>query len=77
MLTRQLSAPVRNLTGIPGAFDYTLFWRFERRSPDPVAGPTLFVALKQQLGLKLEPAKKPIPLKVLVVERARRTPKEN
>jgi len=77
MLTRQLSAPVRNLTGIPGAFDYTLFWRFERRSPGPVAGPTLFLALKQQLGLKLEPAKKPIALRVLVVERARKTPKEN
>ena len=42
---------------------------------DPPPGPSLFVAIQQQLGLRLEARKGPV--EVLVVDSASRTPAEN
>ncbi len=54
-------------TGLDGRYDFKLRW-----SPDDDAGsdtdaPTLFTAIQEQLGLKLEPAKEPVP--VLVIDK--------
>jgi bla regulator protein BlaR1 len=63
--------PVINRTGIAGIFDYHLVFTpdettprgaFEGDSPaqprpDGAAGPSIFTAIQEQLGLKLEPAK--------------------
>jgi bla regulator protein blaR1 len=65
---------VLDRTGLKGFYDLTLDWTPEvPRSPDShsgeasdVSGPTLFTAVQEQLGLKLKPAKDPVP--VLVVE---------
>jgi uncharacterized protein (TIGR03435 family) len=43
--------------------------------PDAASGPTLFSALQEQLGLKLETSKAPI--EVLVIDHAQRIPAEN
>jgi uncharacterized protein (TIGR03435 family) len=52
---------VINKTGIPGRFDFHLeFAPDEAASPgEPPAGPTIFTALEQRLGLKLESTRGP------------------
>jgi uncharacterized protein (TIGR03435 family) len=71
-------------TGLTGKFDMDMEWApmTQFRQPgnlDPPADfsdravnnlPTLFVALKEQLGLQLEPARGPVPS--LIIERAER-----
>jgi uncharacterized protein (TIGR03435 family) len=67
---------VLDKTGLTGAYDFTLEWvpdTATTSSPDvrntvtlpgiPVA--SLFSALEQQLGLKLEPGKSPIEIMVI------------
>jgi uncharacterized protein (TIGR03435 family) len=74
--------PIIDKTGLTGRFDFTLEWARERRTPagsdSPVAsdpiGPTPLEALREQLGLKLEPAKASIP--ILVVDKVDR-PSQN
>ena len=58
--------PVLNRTGLTGAYDIDLEWA---PSPD-VEGVTVFTAVQEQLGLKLEAATEP--LDVLVVESVER-----
>ena len=74
-LSGNLSSPVVDMTGIRGVFDLTLEW-----SPDEVqapakaggeavevAGPSIFTAVQQQLGLKLETRKAPV--EMIVIDR--------
>jgi uncharacterized protein (TIGR03435 family) len=67
MLAEMLSAigpgPVRDQTGLPGVYDFKLMW-------DETAGPALFTALQEQLGLRLAPQK--IPQSFFVFESAQR-----
>jgi uncharacterized protein (TIGR03435 family) len=87
MLADRLSRPafgldrrVVDMTGLTGAFDLTLDWSPSGSASDnPVdvpAGPSLFTALQEQLGLKLE-LRKNIPLDVLVVDHADKVPTAN
>ncbi len=51
-------------TGLPGRYDFSLRWSptsdlANTQAPDPSA-PSIFTALQEQLGLKLEPMKYPI-----------------
>jgi uncharacterized protein (TIGR03435 family) len=76
-LVSQLSAytdrPILDRTGLGGSFDFTLKWLQEDHNgapsnETPAGGlPALFTALREQLGLALEPTK--APLKVIVVDR--------
>jgi uncharacterized protein (TIGR03435 family) len=50
-------------TGLGGVYDFTLNW-------DEDAGPTLDVALREQLGLRLEPQK--VPVSYFVIDSAQR-----
>jgi uncharacterized protein (TIGR03435 family) len=78
-----LGLPVIDQTGLDGAYTFTLKWTPERlpnatedpKKPDLDAPPSIFEALQEQLGLKLE--KRKAPLEVLVVDRAERVPTEN
>jgi uncharacterized protein (TIGR03435 family) len=61
-LNHRVDRPVINQTGISGRFDYHLEFAPEATSPEAgdqsgPGGPSLFTAIQQQLGLKLEPAK--------------------
>jgi uncharacterized protein (TIGR03435 family) len=54
-LRRQAGRPVENHTDLKGTFAFKLDWALEE-TPDSTA-PSLFTALKDQLGLRLRPAK--------------------
>ena len=67
---------VQDQTGLKGRYKMELKYQFTPpRAVDPAAppefpGPSLFTVVREQWGLKLEPAKGP--LKVIVVESAQR-----
>jgi uncharacterized protein (TIGR03435 family) len=71
-LSQFVDRPVIDMTGLKGAFTFTLEWTPDE-SPD--AGASIFSAIQEQLGLKLEARKAPIG--VLVVDSADRLPTEN
>ena len=73
-LTQALGRTVEDRTGLTGKYDFTLTWTPEDQSSDSTAGTSLFSALQEQLGLKLSPAKAPVP--VLVIDHLER-PSEN
>lgn len=68
--------PVVNRTGLTGAFDFDLQWTSSAvppapgASPPPDDGPSIFVALQEQLGLRLEPGR--APFEVVVIDAIRR-----
>ncbi len=68
--SQQLDLPVRDLTGLKGRYDFEF-------SLAPTAGeiPSIFYAIEDQLGLKLETAKQPFD--AIVVDHVERTPVEN
>lgn len=67
-LERLMGRPVLDRTGLDGKYDYVLEW-----APDSEAassGPTIFTALQEQLGLRLESVKAPVD--TLVIDRIER-----
>lgn len=76
-LSYQLHKPVTDATDLKGTYDFTLHWIAEgaRPSTGDDAGPTLFRALPEQLGLRLE-AKKGM-VEILVVDHVEKVPTEN
>jgi uncharacterized protein (TIGR03435 family) len=78
VLARQVDRPVVDQTHIQGFYDFTLEWTPDDlknvASPDQPTLPSLFTALQEKLGLKLESQKAPVEL--LVIDSAER-PSEN
>ena len=70
LLGNEVDRLVVDKTGLTGRYDLTLDWVHDAQeeSADMPSGPTLFTALEEQLGLKLQPAKGPVP--VLVIDSA-------
>jgi uncharacterized protein (TIGR03435 family) len=88
-LSQQLGSTVEDKTGLTGKYDFTLQWTPDRNaspmSPEPGqqgpgaatstdSGPSIFTAIQEQLGLKLESQKGPV--EVLVIDHVE-TPSEN
>jgi uncharacterized protein (TIGR03435 family) len=77
-----LDHPVVDLTGLNGAWDFTVGWT-PRPAFDSAAKPgaapdgsiTIFEAFDKQLSLKLEASKQPMP--VVVIDKAEQRPTEN
>ncbi len=63
-LGQQSDRAVVNKTGMSGEFDLTLKWSPEAGEKD-AAGISLFTAIQEQLGLKLESTKSPVELLVI------------
>ena len=59
--------PVIDETGLNGTFDFTLDWVLEFNAPSDASGPNFREALKEQLGLKLEPQRGSVD--ILVIDR--------
>ena len=76
VLSDMLDRPVVDKTGLTGPFDIHLEWSPQRGTAtqvtttqaDDTGGPSIFTALEEQLGLKLEAARGPI--EFLVIDRA-------
>jgi uncharacterized protein (TIGR03435 family) len=66
-LSQVLERSVVDKTGLSGKFDYTLTYAPDTATPGD-DGPSLFTALEQQLGLKLESTKGPV--EFLVIDHA-------
>jgi len=78
-LSRIVRRPVINRADLSGTFDIDLTYTPELQTPLPVdlpadPAPSLFTALQEQLGLRLEPQRAPV--NVLVIDRVER-PTEN
>jgi uncharacterized protein (TIGR03435 family) len=84
-LAKELGRVVIDKTGIDGRYDVTLKWTpdsgttpvnsgTEGTAAPPDSGPSIFTAIQEQLGLKLEPAKGPV--QVLVIDHVE-MPSEN
>jgi len=82
LLARMTGQQVVNETALQGVFDFTLKWspdETQKITPDDVpsasSGPSLFSALQEQLGLKLDGRKAPV--EILVVDHIEKAPTEN
>jgi uncharacterized protein (TIGR03435 family) len=75
-LARHLDRPVIDKTELAGVFDFELRWaQDDSHSTDSASGPSIFTAVQEQLGLKLQSQK--LPVEILVVDHAERVPTEN
>ena len=84
-LTRQLNRPVADKTNVKGVFTFRLEYSPEQNlpattpgegtAPPDNSGPSIFTALQEQLGLKLQPEK--LPVDIVVVDQVARIPTEN
>jgi uncharacterized protein (TIGR03435 family) len=77
LLSRMTRMPVLDKTGLTGFYQFDLRYANEvSKVPDEdPAGPSIFTAVQEQLGLKLESKKGPV--EVLVIDSAERVPVEN
>jgi uncharacterized protein (TIGR03435 family) len=76
-LSEVLDRTVVNKTGLTGAFDFHLEWSPQRTEPlqaDDVSAPSIFTAIQEHLGLKLEAGKGAVDF--LMIDRADK-PSEN
>jgi uncharacterized protein (TIGR03435 family) len=73
VLARPAGRPVVDATGISGVFDINL--KYAREGDANSERPSLFTALQEQLGLKLEPRK--VSQETIIVDHVDRIPAEN
>lgn len=69
--------PIIDRTGLSGMYEVKLEWTPARQAQnaDTAPGPSLFTAVNEQLGLKLEARKGPV--EILIVDSAEKVPTEN
>jgi len=70
-LSLQVGRPVVDKTGLTGKYDIKLEWARDTgpsvgtANADNASGPSIFTAVQEQLGLKLQPAKAPVDVIVI------------
>jgi uncharacterized protein (TIGR03435 family) len=87
VLSNQLGRSVQDQTGLQGVFDFELEWEPDtdaqstnvdgasEPSIGARTGPSIFTAIQEQLGFKLEPRRGPV--EVIVIDHIESTPTEN
>ena len=60
-LTSMLEAPVVDKTGLTGTYNYTLQFGRDWSANDPESWPSIFTAVQEQLGLRLEAVHESVP----------------
>ena len=61
VLSSMVEAPVVDKTGLTGTYNYTLQFGREWSANDPESWPSIFTAVQEQLGLKLEAVHESVP----------------
>ena len=81
LLSQQLGGTVVDRTGLTGSYDFTVQWKEAKGGQQPEdtlqsdsSGPSIFTAIQEQLGLKLESQKGPV--QTLVIDHVEK-PSEN
>ena len=78
-LEQRVGRPVVDETGLAGRYDFKIRYQFSGRGGDAGAdadrAPTVFTAVEEQLGLKLEPSTRTFP--ALIIDSIEREPTEN
>jgi len=75
LAVKDFPVPIVDQTGLKGAYEFKLIWTPASKATDPLPGLTIFEAVQEQLGLKLESRKLPLP--VIVIDRVERVPTDN
>jgi uncharacterized protein (TIGR03435 family) len=78
VLAREMDYPVIDQTGLQGPFNFKLHWTPDRRRPPDTGSAediSIFTAIQEQLGLRLQSQKAPVD--VLVIDHIERAPAEN
>jgi uncharacterized protein (TIGR03435 family) len=75
LLSRMTRMPVLDKTGLTGFYQFDLRYTNEVSPEERPAGPSIFTAVQEQLGLRLESKKGP--MEVLVIDRAEKIPVGN
>lgn len=73
-LSQRLGQPVVDETGLPGSYDFNLEYEPGDANDAAATGPSIFTAIQEQLGLRLQPGKGSVD--VFVVDRAEK-PSDN
>jgi uncharacterized protein (TIGR03435 family) len=73
MMSNQLRQPVVDATGLKGRYDISMTWVPGDSADNP--GPTIYAALQEQLGLKLESKKGSVD--IVVIDHMEKIPTEN
>ena len=68
--------PVVDLSGLKGVYDFKFEWITAGEANNGNPGPSMFAAVQDLLGLKLE-RRQEQPVEIWVVDRLDRTPTEN
>jgi uncharacterized protein (TIGR03435 family) len=71
----EIEKMVIDSTGLSGYYEFELNWAPQGLTPDGTSGTSIFTALQEQLGLKLEAGRGPV--EVLVIDHINRQPTEN
>jgi uncharacterized protein (TIGR03435 family) len=75
-LSQRVDRPVLDQTGLSGGFEFTLDWSDDSAdTTGAAAGPSIFTAVQEQLGLKLNATKGPV--ETIMVDKIDRVPTEN
>jgi uncharacterized protein (TIGR03435 family) len=69
-LTQEVGHIVQDQTGLKGIYDFTLRYSDDMAAKADSSVPSIYTALQEQLGLKLEPTKGPVD--VIVIDHVER-----
>jgi uncharacterized protein (TIGR03435 family) len=78
IVARSLGEIVVDKTGIDGVYDFEFRWTNDDQTSSDIGAdtaPSLFIALQEALGLRLQPQR--VPVEIVVVDHVERVPTEN
>ncbi len=75
MLSSQLGRPVIDATGMTGNYSFVLYFTPDGQATADSLDPSIFGALQDQLGIRLESRRGPV--EMLIVDQADKTPSDN